>query len=102
MNEQEAAVCHVFYLPFKFEDYWFCLFLINSTRFSSRDALQKNESSVVNDDCRAYYRSYIQHHVIVCFLLPLPTLIYEHCIQSQKYHPVTGVDDRPYDQNNLF
>lgn len=45
--------------------------------------------------------SYVQHHIVV-FLLPLPTLIYEHCIQRQQYDPVTGINNCSYDQNNLF
>lgn len=38
----------------------------------------------------------------MCFFLPLSTLIYQHSVQRQEHDPVTSVNNRPYDQNNLL
>ena len=100
------------FLPFKFEKNSILVelnqFCLQSFSASEKHLYNNNmvwvktipkETSVVNDDCS---KSYIQHHIIVCFLLPLSTFIYKHSIQCQQYDPVTGIDDCPDDQNNLF
>lgn len=46
--------------------------------------------------------SHVQYHVIVWFLLPLSTLVDEHCVQRQQDDPVAGIDNCPHDKNDLF